>query len=879
MMKKSIYLNAIIALTILSACDTSIEVSDTEEYTISGTGEKTPLEMAVNLKDSYQSSSTRALDHTFEVGDKLVAFVEQVQRSGSEGSYSYTNKIGKKVEFTVKSIQSDGSAVTDDLTTVLYWDDFSSLAEDIRGTDKFLRVGYGFCFNGVEKETTSFTEASASITDWQILSDQSDLSCIRKSDLLWAGAQTPIQYDHDKVRPDAQEKVKLPVTYTHAMSKVTIELVLDEDSFDKTAEGKAVAFGTNETTPTLFANTVATQVDAIGQSITAKVATEDARKIKMRLADNETAPMRRVYEAIIAPTVMKDGYKLAEVTVANNKYDIVLTHDLMSTLPTSLSGEVWSTKLKAYTITDGSVTPTPADDYAKEYGGITLPGINYRLIAKLKKQRIEVEAMVKDWTDVSASASGVIVFNADVKTNTNLDGTLKNVQGSFDLWRSTTNANHGSYDENATLDGVNKATTVTYEGGKWTNTPEIYWKDGGTNYYFRALAEYADYELQPQITSGSLKSFDVAQGHDYVWGTTSEHTGVEENGTTHNYSEGAAINPRTGEVPLTFYHSMSKITVNLQTSSGDDKVNLAGATISIANLYNQGTIDIHDGKIGSLDITPASDPITIRDFYAANDGAASGTKLGQYVVVPQSLVKTKDDIDRVGAVSFYNISELTEIGGQLYITSTLDKVYYTEETAATHNESLEGHVSNGDDMIYTEAQFKALKTSEIPESLFNLFHFGYTYEEFIALDEQPFINFTNEDYETILTVYTGQGCKHNEISAKAYNAKLPGAVKAGDLQGYKVKDGDASKTAKPGDLKVNEANPVIKMLIMLEDGTTYTLNLVDCTDSNGDPVKVWQRGKHYTYNITLKKEEITFRAMVKDWDSTTGSGNATLDWD
>ena len=41
----------------------------------------------------------------------------------------------------------------------------------------------------------------------------------------------------------------------------------------------------------------------------------------------------------------------------------------------------------------------------------------------------------------------------------------------------------------------------------------------------------------------------------------------------------------------------------------------------------------------------------------------------------------------------------------------------------------------------------------------------------------------------------------------------------------------------------------------------------------------WYSGNLYEYTITLKKEEIQFRVMVKDWERNTGSGNATLDWD
>lgn len=79
------------------------------------------------------------------------------------------------------------------------------------------------------------------------------------------------------------------------------------------------------------------------------------------------------------------------------------------------------------------------------------------------------------------------------------------------------------------------------------------------------------------------------------------------------------------------------------------------------------------------------------------------------------------------------------------------------------------------------------------------------------------------------------------------------------------------------------------IIITLADGTTYKLKLNTCqtlvtaatdeTPAVYEDINKWERGKHYTYTISLAKEQITFRAMIKDWVEKTGSGNANLEWD
>ena len=70
-----------------------------------------------------------------------------------------------------------------------------------------------------------------------------------------------------------------------------------------------------------------------------------------------------------------------------------------------------------------------------------------------------------------------------------------------------------------------------------------------------------------------------------------------------------------------------------------------------------------------------------------------------------------------------------------------------------------------------------------------------------------------------------------------------------------------------------------KLIITLDDDTTYSLLLKDCKDEKGNYITEWKSGNKYTYTITLKKQEISFRAMVQDWTENKGSGDATLDWD
>ena len=99
-----------------------------------------------------------------------------------------------------------------------------------------------------------------------------------------------------------------------------------------------------------------------------------------------------------------------------------------------------------------------------------------------------------------------------------------------------------------------------------------------------------------------------------------------------------------------------------------------------------------------------------------------------------------------------------------------------------------------------------------------------------------------------------------------------GVITAGTTQANILVDGETIMVPQ----NIADAS---RLVITLKDGTTYSVQLNLCEDENQQVITNWLGGNKYTYTITLKKEEIQFRALVKDWKEESGSGNATLDWD
>ena len=286
----------------------------------------------------------------------------------------------------------------------------------------------------------------------------------------------------------------------------------------------------------------------------AEVSATETKNVTMYGKKRADDANQRIFEAIVVPTTsLAENKHLATITMAGNTYKVNISAGMLTS---------WADGIKY--------------EASKS-------GVNYLLNVTLKKQAISVSATLADWTTVTATGNGEIQFNPDVTKVGGNDNSL--IDGdSFALWMAEDGASFGS---NATTKAV-----FSKSEDKFTNEDAIYWPDGTTKFKFRALAEQTSAHTLQAVTTTSIVKDDNSKLPDLLWGTSGE----------------GAIAPRTGDVPLTFKHAMSNVSVTLETTTGDASVTLAGASVTLANLNTEGTINIADAEITSK--TPSDNAFT-----------------------------------------------------------------------------------------------------------------------------------------------------------------------------------------------------------------------------------------------------------------------------
>lgn len=627
--------NIILALSVLTFAGCANDDEMSQEQS------RLPLTFETSLSGSLPV--TRAVDGSFDAKDELLCYVRHIYSTDLSTDKNYLE---------VESYKKLVTIVNGEPTEKLYWDDFSDNNSDdhyLRTANHALQSFYGYCYNG-GTPTTGLVEATG-VLGWTTDDDQTPDGDMKKNDLLWSPAQNPVTYVHAK----KNDQGKLEVPYSHAMSKFTIVVVAGdgfkvEDLDNATVTLNGMNAKGNFTAPT--------------SKVTVDVPTDGTTTVKMyantasTTADNKPC---RAYEAVVVPltALTKDNLLATIESMSGNTYMVNITDDMLTK---------WSEKEALNT-------------------GKTKSGYNYKLTVTLNKQTVGVVASLANWSDVSAEGTGEIQFNTDITTIDKDNVATLKYGDAFSLWMAKK-----STDELKEADfGEKNATTCTYNDTdkEFVNSPTIYWPNGSDNYYFRALSK-----LTKDNALVGVAEKTVTQGSDILWGTTAAHKG----NTTIDYAEGAAINPRTCEVPLVFKHAMSNVFITLGTSSDASAVELDGAKVTLTNLSDDGKISIATGVI-------------------------------------------------------------------------------------------------------TPGNVKAINDVNASKSYSNLFMVPQT------------------------------------ITSDA------------------------------------------KLTITLADNTTYSLQLNTCKDGSDKTIGAWESGKQYTYTITLKKEAVQFRVLVQEWIPTTGSGNATLDWD
>lgn len=450
MIRKTAYLTCIAALT---ACSNSVE---TDGPFFLGDS-KAPVAMSVGMAENIRP--TRAVNHTFETGDKMVAHISHVLKDGD--TYTTQGGFEKNVILTMHTdpamTQVGETKVWQtsdfDVASVLYWDDFSSTAHDIRLPNHGLRLQWGYCYNDPDAADAIYETATDELPDYSVQQNQNAKSNFQKSDLLWAKTQEMVPYAHGTQNQDPNRK-GLVIPYTHAMSKATIVVTADATFGDDPFAGTTVTLNNVHTKGTFTASTATVSGSYGSGDITMR-----------KSATGRTA----TFDAVFVPhTALGDGQLWATLSdVEGNRYEIRLNNNILSEGQWGVISE-------------------------------TAPGVNYLLNVTISKQGITVMAQIVDWTDVTAEGTGIIKFDPDNTTTGTIADELK--AGGMDIYKNST--------EQVFTD---KSTTVTWDSntGTWNYAPTIYWAGQGDASYFRALSP-----------TGSTTAME--QGKDVLWGYASD---------------------------------------------------------------------------------------------------------------------------------------------------------------------------------------------------------------------------------------------------------------------------------------------------------------------------------------------------------------------
>lgn len=630
--------------TLVSACSDDVVTTDT----LSGTGEKTPLTVTA-LLDASSSGKTRAADNQFDIqtGDQLLAYIRHVKWDGpvDAGSTSkprtqqYTAGFNKLVTFTantntpydgddIKPIGLGGNVVVatkdGEVTyqssipnTGIYWDDFSANSSAdgteastyLRDENHYLQSYYGYCYNG--KTGVNLTAEEAGTLNWEVATDQTaaDKSAFKTSDLLWSAEQTPISYVHQDQQGGVNHGT-LILPYTHAMSKVTIIVTLHE-SFGTGAVFKNVTTKLHEMFTTCTCTAPTYTLYAKGTTSGTGQTTEITMWNKE--SANDAVINTCTFEAIVVPSILSVVNPFATITgLDGNTYVIPITEAMLQS---------WNSQLTPTDehINSGTAQARPFKTTIPQGKGFEMKsGVNYVLNVNISKQEITVSATIKDWVNVEAEGKAVVQFNSNVDGEGSIDEGLKN--GGFDVFKNSVNTSFGT-----------KTTTLSWNStdSKWDYSPVIYWAGQQDASYFRAI-------------SPSGASLSMNQGTDMLWGYACDDDA--NNGSKVGTTSEVKITPRTGDVPLYFKHPMSKITVKLETATGDyneatsPAVNLANAKIEISNLATSGTLSLVDGAIDPAQTKTAS---AITGTYSIS----GTTTIANLPVIPQDI--TDDAILKV----------------------------------------------------------------------------------------------------------------------------------------------------------------------------------------------------------------------------------------
>lgn len=520
-----------------------------------------------------------------------------------------------------------------------YWDEYGTADPANAGSDKGREKGltiYGAAVNG--KTDVAPTVSNWTALEWNVGTPTGSPLALSQTggwstkDLLISN-NVKVGGPDDTYKFKEKESGKL-LEFTHAMSKITVRLIAS-DGFPTTGVGEtATKFATTPEVKLTSNETGQSNAEWAYTSGNVNVETGavtgqgNAAVITMHTQSITDANYTVIYDALVVPgsTFSADDAVIARINADGNIYYVTAA----------------AIRAKMYGLNSST-------DYKTE------PGKNYIITVNVKKTKIDVTATIKDWDDVvSETVYPVINVNASYGESGAALG-----KDAFSFYRSTSMDTGysnglavGSYypSEAVVKQPTAPATEWIFEDGS-SNSKPLFWTDHSTHYQMRGVWPLTGTETgdvtYPRVETKTIntKEYQVISVKNVAYAAESfpsdlaiGRPNVAQDATCHN-SDHDAVNlysggicATEGTVNLDFEYMMSKVEVNLSTTTGADAVALANAKVEVTNLYTTGDI-----KLGSREAVVSG---STSDYTLHTVAGAGNENKRLDAIVPQTLTYT-----------------------------------------------------------------------------------------------------------------------------------------------------------------------------------------------------------------------------------------------
>lgn len=278
-------------------------------------------------------------------------------------------------------------------------------------------------------------------------------------------------------------------------------------------------------------------------------------------------------------------------------------------------------------------------------------GKNYIFTFTVNKTGIKLTATVAGWNDVTAETFAPKINISEVYGHQASEDECTDLQKGFDFYRSKTVST-----------GYTDKSTVSFADGAYTMSPQCYWPNHETHYFFRGVYPTGTTVTDSKIAVSNAAYNSEASPSNLMVGYPRNIDGTtDEACKVHSGTQG--ICATEGDIRMNFQYVMSQVEVKLISDPSavekeeSAKVVLDGnTTVEILNGYKSGSILLENGTA----------------TYAEGDKGtytfAGGTYADRHdIIIPQSLENLKFKITVKDTDGKYDSYEATisdiQVGG------------------------------------------------------------------------------------------------------------------------------------------------------------------------------------------------------------------------